>query len=348
VSRIGDGELARLFFQMARMRQLEMQLGSLWQQGRISGELHLGIGEEAAVAGVVDHLVEGDSLALDHRSTPPLVARGADLTALVLELLGSPEGLCGGMGGHMHLFDPARLAASSGIVGATGPMGCGFGLAAAHLRPGRVAVAFFGEGAANQGMLMESLNLASVWALPVVFVCKDNRLAVTTRSHTVTAGRLARRAASFGIPATRVSGADVGAVWHAAARAVSRARAGRRPAFLHVRCWRPEGHFLGDPLIRAVREPVTTGGEFAPGLLRALTAHPGAALRERARGAGALLPPMVIAGAAARLRLGDPLARARHRLGARTADRIQGQADEEVTAAVRAALARAEVARWPA
>jgi TPP-dependent pyruvate/acetoin dehydrogenase alpha subunit len=346
VSRVDDAHLARLFLQMARIRQMEIELGSLWRQGLISGELHLGIGEEAAVAGVVDHLVEGDALALDHRSTPPLVARGTDVTALVLEMLGSPEGLCGGMGGHMHLFDPERLAASSGIVGATGPMACGFAIAAAQLRPGAVAVAFFGEGAANQGMLMESLNLASVWALPAVFVCKDNRLAVATRSRTVTAGGLARRAASFGIPAARVSGADVGAVWRAAATAISRGRAGRGPAFLHVRCWRPEGHFLGDPLIRAAREPAATSGEFAPGLLRALGAHPGAPLRDRVRGAGALLAPMVTAGAAARLRPGDPLARARHRLGPRTADRLQAQAREEINAAVRAALTRAEVTRW--
>jgi acetoin:2,6-dichlorophenolindophenol oxidoreductase subunit alpha len=323
---VGGADLARLFLQMARIRQLEVQLGSLWQQGRISGELHLGIGEEAAVAGVVDHLVEGDSLALDHRSTPPLVARGINLTALVLEMLGAPEGLCGGMGGHMHLFDPDRLAASSGIVEATGPMACGFVLAAAHLRQGAVAVAFFGEGAANQGMLMESLNLVSVWALPVVFVCKDNRLAVTTLSRTVTAGGLARRAACFSIPAVRVSGADVGAVWRAAATAISRARAGRG----------------------AARDPAASSGEFAPGLLRAVTAHPGAPLRDRIRGAGALLPPMVTAGVAARLRLGDPLARARHRLGAGTVGRIEAQAREEITSAVRVALTRAEVARWPA
>jgi TPP-dependent pyruvate/acetoin dehydrogenase alpha subunit len=146
----------------------------------------------------------------------------------------------------------------------------------------------------------------------------------------------------------RVSGADVGAVWRAAATAITRARAGQGPAFLHVRCRRPEGHFLGGPLIRAAREPAATSGEFAPGLLRAVTAHPGAPLRERARGASALLPPMVTAGAAARLRLGDPLARARHRLGARTADRLQAQAREEIISAVRAALTRAEVARWPA
>lgn len=344
MSGMGDADLARLFLQMVRIRQMETELGSLWQQGLISGELHLGIGEEAAVAGVVDHLKDGDSLALDHRSTPPLVARGTDPTALVLEMLGSPDGLCHGMGGHMHLFDPQRLAASSGIVGAAGPMACGFALAATHLRPGMVAVAFFGEGAANQGMLMESLNLASVWALPVVFVCKDNRLAVTTRSRTVTAGRLARRAASFDIPAAVVNGADVGAVWLAAAKAITRARAGRGPTFLHVRCRRPEGHFLGDPLVRAAREPAASWGEFGPRLLRAMTDRPGAPLRDRLRGAGALIRPIMAGSAATQLHFGDPLVRARRRLGRGRADRIEAQARDEITSAVRTALARAKVA----
>lgn len=341
---IGDDVLARLFLQMARIRQMEIELASLWQRGLVSGELHLGIGEEAAVAGVVDHLRDGDSLALDHRSTPPLVARGTDPTALVLEMLGSPHGLCRGMGGHMHLFDRQRLAASSGIVGAAGPMACGFALAATHLRPGMVAVAFFGEGAANQGMLMESLNLASVWALPAVFVCKDNRMAVTTRSRTVTAGRLTRRAVSFDIPTARVNGADVGEVWLAAAKAVSRARAGRGPTFLHVRCRRPEGHFLGDPLLRAAREPAATSREFGPRLLRAITTRPGAPLRDRVRGVGSLMLPIVAGGTATQVHLGDPLVRARRRLGRRTASRIEAQAREEITAAVRTALTRAEVA----
>ncbi len=348
MARLVDADLRRLFLQMARIRAFERALGVLWQQGRISGELHLGIGEEAAVAGVVDHLADGDALALDHRSTPPLLARGTDPAALVLEMLGSPDGLCHGMGGHMHLFDPERLAASSGIVGSSGPLGCGFALGATYLRPGAVAVAFFGEGAANQGMLLESLNLASVWKLPVVFICKDSGLAITTRSRTLTAGRLTRRAASFDMPTARVSGADIASVWQAAGTAVRRARAGRGPTFLEVRCRHPEGHFLGDPLLRASREPVAASAEIGRPLAHAVIEHPGAALSERVHGLGRLVPPILAGVLDDRLHRGDPLARARRRLGRPAAGRIEAQARDEIAAAVGDALRQAEGVRWPA
>lgn len=348
MSKMDKADLARLFAQMARIRWLEIELGKLWSQGRIFGELHLGIGEEAAVAGVVDHLVDGDSLALDHRSTPPLLAHGTDPVAIVLETLGTPGGLCRGMGGHMHLFDHERLAASSGIVGACGPLACGFALAATQLRPGAVAVAFFGEGAVNQGMLMESLNLASVWALPVVFVCKDNRLAVTTLSRTVTAGHPASRARAFAMPAVRVNGADVGAVWAAASKAVARARAGRGPTFLHVRCRRPEGHMAGDPLIRAVREPRASRSELSAGLLQAMTGRPGAPPLDRMRAVSTFLAPMVSTTIASRLRTADPLDRARRRLGPLTAAPIETRAREEIAASIAEALTAAEAAAWPA
>lgn len=348
MARVGVEDLTRLFSLMVRIRAFERAVAGLWQEGLISGELHLGIGEEAAVAGVVDHLVDGDALALDHRSTPPLVARGTDPTALLLELLGSPLGLCGGMGGHMHLFDPDRLMASSGIVGASGPMGCGFALAAAYLRPGAVAVAFFGEGAVNQGMLMETLNLASVWCLPLVFVCKDSGLAITTRSRTVTAGHVDRRAATFHIPTARVSGADVGAVWVAAGQAVRRARSGRGPTLLQVRCRRPEGHFQGDPLLRASRDPAATYAEIGPPLLRAILAQPGAPLADRARGLLHLVPPIAAGFRADRLHLGDPVRRARRRLGQITADRIEAEAADDIAAAVSEARRQRELTSWPA
>jgi pyruvate dehydrogenase E1 component alpha subunit len=168
---------------MARIRHFERTIAELWREGRICGEMHLGIGEEAIAAGVVAHLREGDGLAVDHRSTPPLVARGVDLEAMLLEMLGSEDGLCRARGGHMHLFSAEHLAASSGIVGAGGPMACGFALAAQRLRPGAVGVGFFGDGAMNQGMLLEALNLAQAWRLPVLFVCKDNRWAISPHAH---------------------------------------------------------------------------------------------------------------------------------------------------------------------
>lgn len=226
-----ETDMWSLYRQMLRIRRFEESVMDLWEKGKISGEMHLGIGEEAVVAGVVGHLRDGDAMALDHRSTPPLVARGVDLVLLLRELLGRVDGLCSGMGGHMHLFSPEHLAASSGIVGATGPLASGFALAAQYLRPENLAVAFFGEGAMNQGMLMESLNLAVIWKLPVLFVCKDNEWAITTRSRSVTGKDLIERAKGFGMPALEVDGTDVEAVWHAAGRGWKRQEAERAPFF---------------------------------------------------------------------------------------------------------------------
>ncbi|MDH4198075.1 MAG: thiamine pyrophosphate-dependent dehydrogenase E1 component subunit alpha, partial [Candidatus Aminicenantes bacterium] len=190
----------RLYKQMLRIRLFEASVGKLWRDGLISGEMHSSLGEEAIAVGVVDQLGDGDAMALDHRGTAPLLARGVDPVALLREFLGRKDGLCGGWGGHMHLFSRPLLAASSGIVGASGPAGVGFALAAEHLRPGRVAVSFFGEGATNQGMLLESLNLAAAWKLPLIFVCKNNQWSITTSSPSVTAGSLADRAKGFGLP----------------------------------------------------------------------------------------------------------------------------------------------------
>lgn len=239
-----EPDLWSLYRQMLRSRRFEEFVKDLWEKGKISGEMHLGIGEEAIAAGVVDHLQEGDAMALDHRGTPPLVARGVDLVVLLREFLGRGDGLCSGMGGHMHLFSPEHLAASSGIVGSSGPVAAGFALAAQCLRPENLAVAFFGEGAMNQGMLVETLNLAVAWKLPVLFVCKDNEWAITTPSHSVTGGNLIDRAKAFGMPAMEIDGTDVEAVWNAAGQGADRARNGNGPTFLLAHCPRLEGHFL--------------------------------------------------------------------------------------------------------
>ena len=144
-----------VYRQMLKSRLFEEAVAVLWEHGLISGEMHLGTGEEAIVAGVVLQLKDGDAMALDHRGTSALLMRGVDPYLLLREFLGQPDGLCKGMGGHMHLFAPELLAASSGIVGASGPAAAGFALASQYLRPGAVSVAFFGEGATNQGMLLE-------------------------------------------------------------------------------------------------------------------------------------------------------------------------------------------------
>lgn len=275
--------------QMLRSRLFEEAVAGLWREGAIPGEMHLGIGEEAVVAGVLAHLGDGDALALDHRGTAPLLMRGVDPVALLRELLGRPDGLCGGMGGHMHLFSKEKLAASSGIVGAAGPGAAGFALAGLHLRPETVAVAFFGDGALNQGMLMESMNLAVAWSLPVLFVCKDNGWAITTRSESVTGGTPEERARGFGLTAEVADGTDLGAVSEAASSLIARTRSGGGPGFLLARCSHPEGHFLGDPLLRIARHPVSELAEMTGPLLKSLGRRGGASLRERAGGLGKIV-----------------------------------------------------------
>ena len=279
-----DLDLWSLYRQMYHSRMFEEAVVQLWEEGLISGEMHLGIGEEAIVAGILDHMLEGDALALDHRGTPPLVMRDIDPVLLLREFMGQPGGLCGGKGGHMHLFSRDHLAASSGIVGASGPIAVGFALAGVYLRPGTAAVAFFGEGAVNQGMLMEAFNLASTWNLPVLFVCKDNQWAISTPSPSVTAGDLIQRAAGFGMHTQGVDGSDVESVWTAAGEAFTRARNGSGPTFILASCTHPRGHYLGDPMLRMSAQPLKEFMKRAGPLFRSLLSGAGAPLMERVQG----------------------------------------------------------------
>ncbi|MFZ1864667.1 MAG: thiamine pyrophosphate-dependent dehydrogenase E1 component subunit alpha [Polyangiales bacterium] len=326
-----------LYGQMLKSRLFEEAVTELWRQGYISAEMHLNIGEEGIVAGVVDHLIEGDAMALDHRGTSPLVMRGIDLVSLLKEFMGEDEGLCHGMGGHMHLFAPDLLAASSGIVGASGPAACGFALANQHLRRGNIAVAFFGEAAMNQGMLMESINLAAVWSLPVLFVCKDNGMGITTPSEKVTGGDLCTRARGLGAHAVSVDGSDVGVVWHEAKEAVDRARKGKGPSFLLATCRRPEGHFLGDPLLRIVRKPVDELRSKVGPLMKAATSG-GASVGSRAASLGSIVDMLGRAGRMRKLGRHDPLRRQAKRLSDAEQQRVETAIEEEVGAAVRTAM----------
>ena len=303
-----------LYRKMLTCRRVEEAIAALWHEGRISGEMHLGIGEEGINAGVLDHLGDGDAVALDHRGTAGMVLRGVDPAAIIKECMGAADGLCSGLGGHMHLFSKDHLAASSGIVGASGPSACGFALAAQHLRPGTIAVAFFGEAAMNQGMLMEAMNLAAVWELPVLFVCRDNGIAITTDSASVTGGDLEERARGLGVPGRSVDGTDVERVWLAAGEMIDLARDGRGPGFLRATCVRPEGHFLGDPLIRIARRPLDELAPRIKPLTSAVLRSEGAPITQRAAGMGKIVSML---GRAARTQLGsahDPISRLRKRL----------------------------------
>jgi pyruvate dehydrogenase E1 component alpha subunit len=306
--------------------------------------MHLGTGEEAIIAGVVSQLRDGDAMALDHRGTAALLMRGLDPVPIIRELLGRADGLCSGMGGHMHLFSKDHLAASSGIVGASGPAAVGFGLAANHLRPGAISVAFFGDGAMNQGMLMESLNLAAAWKLPVLFVCKDDGWAITTRSGEMTGGNLDERARGLGVPPVEADGLDVAAVWQAAEGAIQRARAGQGPTFLHLRCVHFEGHFLGFQLIRAVRDPLKEMPEVAVPLTKSFLHPGGAGLGERLAGLKAVMATILATLRDARRDpANDPVKRARAMLQSDAArlQQLEDRIEKDVGMALEAALAEA-------
>jgi pyruvate dehydrogenase E1 component alpha subunit len=295
---------------MVRVRAFELGLAEAWRAGRISGELHLGTGEEAVAVGVTAHLGEADALALDHRGTPPLVAAGIDLRPLAAEMLGLDEGLCRGRGGHMHLFARRPFAVSSGIVGAAGPAAVGFALAARHAARRGVAVAFFGDGAVNQGALLESFNLAVAWRLPVVFVCKDNGWAVTTRSESVTGGELLTRARGFGLEAHDVDGGDVAAVHELMGPVIARAREGVA-AFVHATCPRLDGHFLGDKLVRVAKHlGGAEGREILESSMRGAV-EPGAPMVERITALLEQMRVLLRARGDERGKADDPLVRAR-------------------------------------
>jgi TPP-dependent pyruvate/acetoin dehydrogenase alpha subunit len=286
-------DLWSLYALMLKSRLFEEAVAQLWRDGLISGEMHLGTGEEAIVAAVVSQLREGDAMALDHRGTPPLLMRGVDPILILRELLGREDGLCAGRGGHMHLFSHAHLAASSGIVGAAGPTAAGFALAARYLRPANIAVAFFGDGAMNQGMLMESMNLASAWNLPVLFICKDDRWAITTQSSAVTGGELDERARGLGLLAIQTDGWDIVRTWEAASQAIEHCRAGKGPVFLHANCVHLEGHFLGYQLLRLLRDPLSEMPTIARPLTRAFLHPDGQSLGQRLAGLGIVVSAML-------------------------------------------------------
>ena len=326
-----------LFRQMARARAFEEAIAALWQAGRISGEMHLGTGEEAVAAGVVACLRSGDAVALDHRPTPVLTALGVDLASMVREMLGREDGLQRGRAGHMHLMSRSHLAVSSGIVGSSAPLGAGFALAGRALRPGSVAVAFFGDGAMNQGMLLETLNLAATWGLPLVLVCKDNGWAITTRSETLTGGGIAARASAFGLPAADVDGVDPVAVARAAGSAIERARRGKGPSFLLARVARVDGPVLGDPLVRAARSPAGAGRDLFREVAAAAVAPTGGSLGARAGGLLRLMDLMRRARRQERDTRRDPLERARRSVGEDVAARLEDESHAEVAKAVEAA-----------
>ncbi|HEV2635701.1 MAG TPA: thiamine pyrophosphate-dependent dehydrogenase E1 component subunit alpha [Actinocrinis sp.] len=231
-------------YRMLRLiRGFEEQAIELVREGVIVGGIHPYIGQEAVAVGVCAALRADDQITSTHRGHGHVLAKGADPDRMLAELAGRTEGLNRGRGGSMHAADLSLgILGANGIVGAGAPIAVGAAWAAKQADGDRVAVSFFGDGALNQGVLLESLNLAAIWRLPVVFVCEDNGYATTLPASFAVAGGALARAAAFGIPAVDVDGMDTEAVLAAAAPAVARARVGDGPSFLVCRTYRFEGH----------------------------------------------------------------------------------------------------------
>jgi pyruvate dehydrogenase E1 component alpha subunit len=216
-------------------------------KGLVPGEMHLAAGQEPVAAGVCAHLTSDDAVTATHRPHHFAIAHGVDLNTMTAEIFGRETGLGHGRGGHMHLFDPATHFSCSGIIAEGYPPALGQAFAFQRRGEGRVAVAVTGEGAANQGAFHESLNLAAMWRLPVVFVVEDNDWAISVpRDVSTSVKSNSVRAAAYDMPGERIEDNDVDAVYDAAERAVSRARSGGGPTLLEVHTLRLFGHFEGD------------------------------------------------------------------------------------------------------
>ena len=241
-------QMLDLYRKMRTIREFEETVAKFFSQGEIPGFVHLYIGEEAVATGACAHLEKQDYIASTHRGHGHAIARGASINKMMAEIFGRSDGLCKGKGGSMHIADmELGFLGANGIVGAGLPLAVGAGFAAKYMKTNGVAVCFFGDASSNRGTFHESLNMASVQKLPVVFINENNGYGISMsfkRHSNIT--DIADRAAAYGMPGIVVDGNDVMAVYEAAEEAIKRARAGGGPILIECKTYRQHGHFEGD------------------------------------------------------------------------------------------------------
>ena len=236
-----------MYEQMFKIRAFEEQVNELYQGAKMPGLAHLYIGEEAIAVGVCEVLTREDYITSTHRGHGHCLAKGASVDKMFAELLGKDAGYCHGKGGSMHIADQdtGNLGANA-IVGGSSAIATGAAFSSKRLGNGRVAVCFFGEGALGQGLVYESMNMAQLWKLPVIYVCENNLYNEYTHHSESTAGGMKARAEAFGIMAVELDGQNVREVFDAAQKLVERARTGEGPAFMLCNTYRYHGHHVGD------------------------------------------------------------------------------------------------------
>ncbi len=242
--RLSSSDALDALRRMHRIRRFEAAAEESHERGLFAGALHLSIGQEATAVGVCTPLTDADAITSTHRGLGHCIAKGAELKPMFAELLGKETGSCRGRGGSMHIADPARgVLGANGIVGAGLPIALGAALSAKRRGDGVVAVAFFGDGAANEGAFHESLNIASIWKLPIVFVCENNQSAMSTAiARSTAAANVADRASAYAMPGVIVDGVECPAVAEASVLAVERARAGDGPTLIEAKTYHARGH----------------------------------------------------------------------------------------------------------
>lgn len=239
--------LIDMYRRMQLIRRFEYTIKDLFARAIIIGALHLYVGEEAVAVGAISNVGPNDYVMSTHRGHGHLIARGVDVNKMMAELYGKETGLCKGKGGSMHMADMKLHVFAQPVVAAGLPLAVGAGLASKLSRDDGVTLAFFGDGAANQGSTHESMNLASIWKLPVVFICENNQYAESTAaSYAVAGGSVAKRGISYAIPSDTRDGMNVLAVYEGVKKAVERARRGDGPSLLECVTYRYEGHEEGD------------------------------------------------------------------------------------------------------
>jgi pyruvate dehydrogenase E1 component alpha subunit len=242
-------EIVDLLRRMWLIRAFEEKVSALYAERQIVGLLHLGIGQEAVAVGALSLLRNDDYVYGGHRSHGHAIAKGADINRLMAEIAGRATGYCGGKGGSMHIVaKECGFITATGVVGGTIPLALGAAFASKEKSKGQVAVVIFGDGAGQVGPFHESLNIASLWRLPVIFICENNGYAEFTplSAHTKVE-RLAQHAKTYSIPASTVDGNDLFAVRDAVGKAVEKCRAGKGPVFVECLTHRLRGHYEGDP-----------------------------------------------------------------------------------------------------
>ena len=245
---VGKDLLLQMYRSMQRIRQFETKIRDLFLANELPGFVHLSIGEEASAVGVCAALRDTDRITSTHRGHGHLIAKGGTLKQMMAELYGKRTGYCKGKGGSMHIVDYSLgILGANGIVGGGLPIATGSALAAVITGRDDVTACFFGDGASNEGTFHESLNLAAVWKLPVVFVCENNLYGEFTPMQDVTAVKdISLRAQGYGIPGIIVNGNDVIEVYSRTSEAVARARGGDGPTLLECKTYRWEGHVAGE------------------------------------------------------------------------------------------------------